>query len=144
MQIHQVKRSHSNKTKRAVGRGGKRGKTAGRGMKGQTSRAGNKRRPEMRDIIKKIPKQRGYKFSPVSEKPVPVNLSALEAAFDNGETVSPVTLVEKKVVSKSGGKLPKVKILAKGELTKKVTISKCAVSVTAGELVKKAGGTIEA
>lgn len=45
-----------------VGRGGKHAKTSGRGGKGQTARAGNKRRPELRDIIKKLPKNRGYSF----------------------------------------------------------------------------------
>jgi len=45
-----------------VGRGGKHAKTSGRGGKGQTARAGNKRRPELRDIIKKLPKNRGYQF----------------------------------------------------------------------------------
>ena len=50
-----------------VGRGGKHAKTSGRGGKGQTARAGNKRRPELRDIIKKLPKKRGYRFSSVKK-----------------------------------------------------------------------------
>jgi ribosomal protein L15 len=62
MQIHNLKRIHKNKRDRIVGRGGKHAKTSGRGGKGQTARAGNKRRPELRDIIKKLPKNRGYKF----------------------------------------------------------------------------------
>jgi len=62
MQIHNLKRQHKNKGDRLVGRGGKHAKTSGRGGKGQTARAGNKRRPELRDIIKKLPKNRGYKF----------------------------------------------------------------------------------
>lgn len=62
MQIHNLKRNHKNKKDRLVGRGGKHAKTAGRGGKGQTARAGNKRRPELRDIIKKLPKNRGYQF----------------------------------------------------------------------------------
>src|SRR5262245_30701833 len=62
MQIHNLKRLHKNKKDRIVGRGGKHAKTSGRGGKGQTARAGNKRRPELRDIIKKLPKQRGYQF----------------------------------------------------------------------------------
>lgn len=49
-----------------VGRGGKHAKTSGRGGKGQTARAGNKRRPALRDIIKKLPKQRGYRFKSFS------------------------------------------------------------------------------
>ena len=56
MQIHNLKRTHKNKKDRIVGRGGKHAKTSGRGGKGQTARAGNKRRPELRDIIKKLPK----------------------------------------------------------------------------------------
>lgn len=66
MQIHDLKRTHKNKKDRIVGRGGKHAKTSGRGGKGQTARAGNKRRPELRDIIKKLPKQRGYKFNSIS------------------------------------------------------------------------------
>mgnify|MGYP001599183416 CR=1 FL=1 len=62
MQIHNLKRQHKNKKDRIVGRGGKHAKTSGRGGKGQTARAGNKRRPELRDIIKKLPKNRGYRF----------------------------------------------------------------------------------
>lgn len=62
MQIHNLKRDHKNKRDRLVGRGGKHAKTSGRGGKGQTARAGNKRRPELRDIIKKLPKNRGYQF----------------------------------------------------------------------------------
>jgi ribosomal protein L15 len=62
MQIHNLKRTHKNKGDRLVGRGGKHAKTSGRGGKGQTARAGNKRRPELRDIIKKLPKNRGYQF----------------------------------------------------------------------------------
>ncbi|MBI2627698.1 hypothetical protein HYW72_02075 [Candidatus Nomurabacteria bacterium] len=62
MQIHNLKRQHKNKRDRIIGRGGKHAKTSGRGGKGQTARAGNKRRPELRDIIKKLPKNRGYQF----------------------------------------------------------------------------------
>ncbi len=65
MQIHNLKRTHKNKKDRLVGRGGKHAKTSGRGGKGQTARAGNKRRPELRDIIKKLPKNRGYSFKSI-------------------------------------------------------------------------------
>lgn len=67
MQIHNLKRTHKNKKDRIVGRGGKHAKTSGRGGKGQTARAGNKRRPELRDIIKKLPKNRGYKFKSIQK-----------------------------------------------------------------------------
>jgi ribosomal protein L15 len=67
MQIHNLKRQHKNKKDRIVGRGGKHAKTSGRGGKGQTARAGNKRRPELRDIIKKLPKRRGYRFKSIEK-----------------------------------------------------------------------------
>lgn len=67
MQIHNLKRVHKNKKDRLVGRGGKHAKTSGRGGKGQTARAGNKRRPELRDIIKKLPKNRGYQFKSIQK-----------------------------------------------------------------------------
>lgn len=67
MQIHNLKRTHKNKRDRLVGRGGKHAKTSGRGGKGQTARAGNKRRPELRDIIKKLPKNRGYQFKSIQK-----------------------------------------------------------------------------
>lgn len=59
MQFHSLKRRTKNKKARQVGRGGTRGKTAGRGTKGQNARAGRKKRPELRDIIKRVPKLRG-------------------------------------------------------------------------------------
>ena len=77
MQIHNLKRIHKNKKDRIVGRGGKHAKTSGRGGKGQTARAGNKRRPELRDIIKKLPKNRGYRFNSV-RKPVIIEKGKIE------------------------------------------------------------------
>ena len=59
MQSHTLKRNHPNKKTKQIGRGGTRGKTAGRGTKGQNARAGHKKRPEIRDFIKRIPKLRG-------------------------------------------------------------------------------------
>ena len=59
MQHHNLKRKTPNKKSRQVGRGGTRGKTAGRGTKGQNARAGHKKRPELRDFIKRFPKLRG-------------------------------------------------------------------------------------
>ena len=56
MQTHNITAHSANKTRKRVGRGGGRGKTSGRGMKGQNARTGNSKRPEMRDVIKKIPK----------------------------------------------------------------------------------------
>ena len=82
MQIHNLKRQHKNKKDRMVGRGGKHAKTSGRGGKGQTARAGNKRRPELRDIIKKLPKNRGYKFNSVKK---PLIVSKEKALSEKGK-----------------------------------------------------------
>ncbi|MDO8729351.1 MAG: uL15 family ribosomal protein [bacterium] len=59
MQFHNLQAKTKRKYARQVGRGGTRGKTSGRGTKGQNARAGRKKRPEMRDIIKRVPKLRG-------------------------------------------------------------------------------------
>lgn len=59
MQFHTLQARTKRKHARRVGRGGKRGKTSGRGTKGQNARAGRKKRPELREIIKHVPKLRG-------------------------------------------------------------------------------------
>lgn len=143
MQIHELKRKTSLKAKRQVGRGGKRGKTSGRGTKGQKARAGHKIRPEIRDTIKKIPKLRGYRFQSIEVKPIPVNLYTLNRVFNDGDVVSPVSLVAKKVIEKKSGKIPAIKILGAGALAKKLTISGCQISGSVKEKVEKAGGVIK-
>lgn len=143
MKIHDLKRRTSNKKTAIVGRGGKRGKTSGRGGKGQTARAGHKVRPEMRDIIKKMPKLRGYAFNTRKEKPLVINVVDLELLFSNGDEVTPQTLVEKGIVSLDVGKNPRVKILSMGDLTKKLTVSNCLVSKEAKAKIEKAGGSVK-
>jgi large subunit ribosomal protein L15 len=148
MQIHNIKRAHPNKKARTVGRGGVHGKTSGRGTKGQNARAGHKKRPELRDIIKKLPKKRGYgknrATSVISSlaKAQAVNVSVLEKVFTGGGEISPAVLAEKHLIQKIGGKLPEVKILGDGEITKKFQISRCKVSASAKEKIEKAGGKV--
>jgi large subunit ribosomal protein L15 len=142
MQLHTLKREHPNKKPQQVGRGGTRGKTSGRGGKGQTARAGNKRRPQMRDIIKKIPKLRGYRFASHDIKPSAVNVGALNI-FTAGSIVSPETLFENNLVRRMGGKLPKVKILGNGEIKVKISIVNCIISKNAREKIEKAGGSMK-
>lgn len=132
-----------------VGRGGKRGKTSGRGTKGQKARAGNKKRPELRDIIKKLPKLRGHGKNRAQAVrgglmlPTTVTLRAIDKAFAAGEIVSPKTLSEKGVVLGRGGKYPVVKILATGELTKGITVENCLISAGAKAAVEKVGGSVK-
>lgn len=148
MQLHELVPATTRKVAKRIGRGGKRGKTSGRGGKGQTARAGNSMRPEMRDFIKKLPKLRGHgvnRAATVNEervRPVAVNVAALEAAFKAGDTVSPKTLVAAGVVETVRKRAPKVKVLATGELTKALTIEGCEVSATAKAKVEKAGGKV--
>lgn len=142
MQLNQLARTHGNEKAKRVGRGGKRGKTSGRGTKGQKARAGHRMRPELRDIIKKVPKNRGYAFTSHQVKPIPVNLAALETAFAAGESVNPETLLAKALVEKRGGKIPAIKILAMGTLTKSLTVSGVTLSGSAKEKITAAGGSV--
>ncbi len=142
METNTLKREHPNKKAKQVGRGGTRGKTSGRGGKGQTARAGNKRRPQMRDIIKKIPKLRGYRFHSGNIKCSPVNVGALNI-FKAGELVNPKSLFEKNLVRKVGGVYPHVKILGSGELTSKISVDSCVVSASARVKIEKVGGNIK-
>lgn len=141
MQLHTLKRQHPNKKFKQVGRGGTRGKTSGRGGKGQTARAGNKRRPEIRDIIKKLPKLRGYRFQSFEIKASPVNVGALNI-FEAGSVVNPKTLFEKNLIRRVNGTISNVKILGTGELTKKLSIIDCKVSKSAQVKIEKAGGSV--
>jgi len=128
-----------------VARGGKRGKTSGRGGKGQSARAGNKRRPEWRDIIKRVPKLRGRgknSNKAFQERPAVVNLVALENVFASGDAITPTILAEKGVITTLSGNIPAVKILGDGEITKSFKISGCFISVSAQEKVIKAGGSV--
>ena len=143
MQIHNLKRIHKNKRDRLVGRGGKHAKTSGRGGKGQTARAGNKRRPELRDIIKKLLKNRGYQFKSFQVKAIPISLDKIAKAFPKGGAVNPISLLEMKVIKKKKGWLPEVKLTGgKEAFALKIQVSKCLVSVSAKEAIEKAGGEV--
>jgi large subunit ribosomal protein L15 len=142
MQLHELKRNNPNKKARQVGRGGTRGKQAGRGGKGQTARAGNKRRPQIRDIIKKLPKLRGYRFKSTVSKPDVVNVASLNI-FENGTAINPAVLFANKLIRKHGGKLPKVKILGNGDISVKVSIEGCIISDSAKSKIEKAGGSVK-
>ena len=148
MQLHTLAPRTKNRKNPPVGRGGKRGKTSGKGGKGQTARAGHKIRPEVRDLIKKLPKRRGHgknRARTVRSERVRyavVNVATLEALFKAGETVSPAALLTKGLVRRKKGRAPKVKILGTGEITKALTVDHCVVSASARTAITKAGGTI--
>lgn len=146
MQIHQIKRKNKNKKAVQVGRGGTRGKTSGRGTKGQLARSGRKLRPELRDIIKKIPKMRGRgknSFLSIQEKYVIINLRDIENNFKAGEKVSPSSIVKKGILNTRKGSNPRIKILSMGEITKPLMISSCETSRATKEKIEKAGGSVK-
>lgn len=145
MQLHTLSRKIKNKKEKRVGRGGKRGTYSGKGLKGQKARAGHKMRPELRDIIKRLPKMRGRgknSLLTIGPKPAAVNLDVLEASFVDGAIVNPVELVNRKLVRPVSGRPPAVKILARGNLSKKLSIVSCLVSAEAMKKIKAAGGTV--
>ena len=122
------------------GRGGGsgNGKTAGRGHKGQKARSGGRVRAGFEGgqmpLARRVPK-RG--FNNIFAKPLEiVNLKSLNV-FEDGETVTAETLLEKGVLSKCRYG---VKILGKGQITKKITVQADAFSASAKEAIEAAGG----
>jgi len=128
MQLHDLKKEYKQKGKKRVGRGGKRGTTAGHGTKGQKSRAGHKIRPAIRDLIIKLPKRRGFKFKSIKIQPQTVNMGDIEKNFKAGEIITPKNLITKKLIRREKGKMPKVKILGGGKFSKKFVFKNCGFS----------------
>ena len=135
MQIHQIKPKNKPKTKKRIGRGGKRGTYSGRGMKGQSSRAGRKFQPIIREFIKRYPKLRGYRFNPKEKKEVKVNLLLLVQKFKAGERITPRVLIKRKIIRKIKDRVPEVKILGSAQLKKKLIVENCKVSKGAREKI---------
>jgi large subunit ribosomal protein L15 len=143
MQIHELK-VKGKKSRKRIGRGGKRGTYSGKGMKGQKARSGGNVDPLFEGgrttLIDKLKKVRGFKAI-VAKKSV-VNLEIIDKKFKNGDTVSLNALVEAGAVQKSKAGRG-VKILGNGKLKKKLYIDKeILLSKSAKEAIEKAGGSI--
>ncbi|MEY2475252.1 MAG: large subunit ribosomal protein [Actinomycetota bacterium] len=141
MKVHDLQPAPgSRKKKIRVGRGtsGRRGKTAGRGTKGQGARNNIPVGFEggQLPLAQRIPKLKGFK-NPFRVEYTVVNLDALQA-FD-GEVVNPDTLREKGLVHKRG----LVKVLGRGELSRAVRVSAHAFSKSAEAAITGAGGSVE-
>ena len=142
----------SRKTRKRVGRGegSGTGKTSGRGQKGWGSRSGAKRRVRFEGgqnpIHMRMRKLRGphmkksMPFEPFRTHTQPINLVQLEARFESGASV---TLDELRAKGLASRKEIPVKILAKGELTKPLTVHAHQFSKTARERIEAAGGTCQ-
>ena len=127
------------RSRKRVGRGigGKGGKTAGRGTKGQKARNTVRQGFEggQLPLLQRIPKLKGF-TNPFRVEYAVVNLDSLEAA--SGDTIDPGTLRSQGLVHKHG----LVKVLGRGELTRKVNVSAHAFSKSAEEAITAAGGTV--
>lgn len=137
MQINTLQPTTKLRQKKRVGRGGKRGTFSGRGTKGLLARAGGKRRPEERDTLKRIPKLRGYRFKSFQDRPVVINVDVLERKMKAGGLVSPETLFNAGLIHKLKGKMPKVKILGRGAVSKKFTFQGVTFSKAVSEKLNK-------
>jgi large subunit ribosomal protein L15 len=142
MKIHDLKpAAGSKKAPKRLGRGigGKGGKTAGRGMKGQNARGSVKPGFEggQTPLHRRTPKLKGFN-NPFRVEYNVVNLDTLEE-FEGGNEISPEELRARGLVAKQG----LVKVLGRGELTKKLTVKAHAFSASAKQAIESAGGSVE-
>lgn len=143
MQFHEIQPIHKPRKHKRVGRGGRRGTYCGKGIKGQKSRAGRKMMPAIRELIKRYPKLKGYRFKGNLIHKAIVNIEILDKKFENGQEISPKFLLENKIVRRINGRTPIVKILGKGKISKKFIVIGCEVSKSAKVLIEKAGGSVK-
>lgn len=128
MQAHQL--TKTKKVRRRIGRGGKRGTFSGRGTKGQKARSGRRIRPQVRDIIKKMHKRRGYSFKSFYKKPYVINIGDIDKKFNppaggaDKITITLELLISSGLVKAKKGERFKIKILGKGRTEKKFSFHK--------------------
>ena len=131
------------KSAKRVGRGcgSGMGKTSTKGQKGQQSRKGHKHKLVFEGgqmpLVRRLPK-RGFNNARFNAKALAVNVADLEKKFEAGAEITVESLA---AAGFSDNKAPKVKILAKGELTKKFTV-KVPCSASAKAKIEKAGGSV--
>ena len=143
MQVQDLRPPQGAKHKRKrIGRGNSAGQGtyAGKGLKGQKARSGNDIRPGFEGgqspFIKRLGRRRGF-VNRFRKEYAPVNISVLDR-FDDGQEVTVEVLRERGIVKRN---LP-IKVLAGGELTRKLTISVHRVSPAARKKIEAAGGSV--
>lgn len=142
--LHNLRPAHGSKhSSRRLGRGHGtgRGKTSGRGTKGQKARAGGRgglKRLGMRRMLLQQPKLRGFRS--LQPKPAIVNLIDIEKTFTAGAIISAVELTKHGLIRSTRDG---VKILGGGQLTKALTFKGLEVSESAKTKIEAAGGQIE-
>ena len=119
------------------------GKTAGRGHKGQNARTGGGVRPGFEGgqipLARRLPK-RGFTNSLFKKEYAIINLETLDSIFNDGDAVSLDVLVERGIIRKE---LNGLKVLGRGEITKKLTVKAAIFSASAKEKIEAAGGKAE-
>lgn len=145
MRLHNLKpRPGAKHTKKRVGCGESsgHGKTSGKGHKGQKARSGGSIRPSFEGgqmpLFRRLPK-RGFNHIAFRDVVEVVNLDDLERKFPDGAAVNAETL---RAVGLVHGQFDAIKLLGRGELTKKLSVEVDLVSETARQKVEKAGGTV--
>jgi large subunit ribosomal protein L15 len=141
MKFHELNVT-KHKTGKRVGRGiaAGQGKTAGRGTKGQMSRTGSSKRPGFEGgqnpLMQRLPKLPGFRS--LKTKMEVVYTGQLDVF--GGKTVDSEALAKAGLISSA---FVKVKIISKGDVTKKIAVKAQGISASALEAVQKAGGTFE-
>lgn len=145
MKLHELSPAPgSTKEVKRIGRGhgSGNGKTAGKGHKGQKARSGGGVRPGFEGgqmpLQRRVPK-RGFN-NIFAKQYVIVNVSDLEAKFEDGAVIDTKAMVESGLVKKT---LDGIKVLGNGEVTKNFTVKAAAFSKSAVEKIEKAGGKTE-
>ena len=139
--------SKHSKYRKGRGHASGNGKTAGYGHKGQKARSGAPRigfEGGQMPLYRRIPK-RGFKNRNTKEI-IAINVSVLEKKYENGDTVTIDSLIEKGIIKNINTGIQTVdgvKILGKGDLTKKLDVKVNAFSESAKEKIEAAGGTAE-
>ncbi len=145
MKLENLPRSKETKASKRVGRGpgSGMGKTATRGENGQKSRSGASIpawfQGGQTPLSKRLP-NRGFNNKQFETKYATINLSDLEKFFNDGDVVTPEVLKEKKIIKKQ---LSGIKVLASGEITKKLTVKAHRFSARAVTKIENAGGKAE-
>ena len=138
-----IRASFPKKARKRLGRGtgSGQGKTAGRGHKGQGSRAGFSMNPLFEGgqmpLARRVPK-RGF-INSFAKKVATINVGDLELLFEANETVSPSILNETGIIKE---RFDELKILGHGELTKALKVESHRFSKTAEDAIKRAGGNV--
>ena len=138
MQLHELSPRMRRQNEKRVGRGGKRGKTAGRGEKGQKARAGHRIRPAERDLIQRLPKLRGIKHGRRTPSASVITVRDLESRLKGAEVTPAVLAAQGFLVTTRSA----AKIVGNGKLSRALTVKGVRVSAGAKKIIEAAGGKV--